>query len=140
MIIEEIKKANIEALKAKDSLARTFYGVLINKALVASIEKGEERGSNSDVDMVQILQKTIKELSEEEENFKKVGNASALADVAKQKALAEKFLPQMMSRDEIKAEISKLEDKGVPSVMKHFKANFAGKVDMRDVQEALKTL
>ena len=36
----------------------------------------------------------------------------------------------MMSEDEIKAEINKLEDKSIPSVMKHFKANFAGKVDM----------
>ena len=140
MIIEEIKKANIEALKAKDSVARTFYGVLLNKALVDSISKGQERGANSDADMVQILQKTIKELTEEEENYKKVNNAEAVAGVAVQKALAEKFLPQMMSKEEIKKEINSLSDKGIPNVMKHFKANFAGKVDMRDVQEALKNL
>ena len=39
-----------------------------------------------------------------------------------------------------KAEIEKLEDKSIGSVMKHFKLNFAGKCDMRDVQEVLKTL
>ncbi len=46
----------------------------------------------------------------------------------------------MMSQQEIKTEILKLDDKSVPSVMKHFKANFAGKCDMRDVQAVLKSL
>ena len=32
-------------------------------------------------------------------------------------------------------EISKLEDKSIPSVMKHFKVNFAGKCDMRMVSK-----
>ena len=44
----------------------------------------------------------------------------------------------MMSEDESRAEIAKLDDKSVGSVMKHFKANFAGKVDMRMVQAVLK--
>ena len=36
----------------------------------------------------------------------------------------------MMSEDEIYEVINGLEDKSIPNVMKHFKANFAGKVDM----------
>jgi len=36
----------------------------------------------------------------------------------------------MLSEDEIKAEINKLADKSIPSIMRHFKANFNGKVDM----------
>ena len=55
-------------------------------------------------------------------------------------AFVSSYLPKMMSAEEIKAEILKLEDKSVPNVMKHFKANFAGKCDMRDVQAVLKTL
>lgn len=46
----------------------------------------------------------------------------------------------MMTAEEIKAEILTLDDKSVPSVMKHFKANFAGKCDMREVQAVLKSL
>ena len=49
-------------------------------------------------------------------------------------------MPKLMSEDEIKAEILKLDDKSVPSVMKHFKANFLGKVDMKLVGEVLKRL
>ena len=36
----------------------------------------------------------------------------------------------MMSEEEIKNIIAGMEDKSIPSVMKHFKANYAGKVDM----------
>ena len=46
----------------------------------------------------------------------------------------------MMSKDEIKNIINSLEDKSVPSVMKHFKLNYAGKVDMKDVNEVLRSL
>ena len=35
-----------------------------------------------------------------------------------------------LSEDEIKDIIASMEDKSMPSVMKHFKANYAGKVDM----------
>ena len=47
---------------------------------------------------------------------------------------------RMYIKDEIKTIILGLEDKTVPSVMKHFKANYAGAVDMREVQEVLKSL
>ena len=46
----------------------------------------------------------------------------------------------MLSKEEIKNIILSLEDKSVPVVMKHFKANFNGQVDMRLVQEVLKSL
>ena len=55
-------------------------------------------------------------------------------------AFVSAYLPKMMTDEEIKAEILALSDKSVPSVMKHFKANFAGKCDMRRVQEVLNSL
>ena len=36
----------------------------------------------------------------------------------------------MLSEQEIKDIINAMEDKSIPSAMKHFKANYAGKVDM----------
>ena len=44
----------------------------------------------------------------------------------------------MLTKEEIKEIICSLNDKSVPTVMKHFKANYNGKVDMRIVQEVLK--
>lgn len=135
MILDEIKKSNIEALKNKDSNARTILGVVSNKAMLETIKKREKGENLCDADMVQILQKTIKELNEEAENYLKVGNTSEHENVIKQKQLLEKFLPQMMSENEIRQIIAALEDKSVPSVMKHFKANYAGKCDMKLVSE-----
>lgn len=130
MIIDEIKKDNVQAMKDKNALARAIYGVVMNKVLLASIEAKKDGKEVSDADVVQILQKTIKELSEEKENYVKAGNMVEAENIEKQKAIVSKYLPQMMSEEEIKAEIEKLEDKSIPSIMKHFKANFAGKVDM----------
>ena len=54
--------------------------------------------------------------------------------------ILEKYLPQMMSETEIRNIINGLEDKTVPSVMKHFKMNYAGKCDMKIVSDVLKSL
>jgi len=130
MIIEEIKKDNVQAMKDKNALARAIYGVVMNKVLLAQIELKKDGKELVDADVVQILQKTIKELTEEKENYIKAGNTIEAENIEAQKKIIEKYLPQMMSEDEIRAEIAKLEDKSIPSVMKHFKANYAGKVDM----------
>ena len=46
----------------------------------------------------------------------------------------------MLDEEEIKNIILSLEDKSMPAVMKHFKAEYAGKVDMRLVGAVLKTI
>ena len=140
MIIEEINKANIEALKNKDQEAKTILSIVKNKFKLMEIEKRTKSEEIVDADCVQILQKTIKELTEEQENYKKVNNTIEVENIGKQKEVLEKFLPKMMEKDEIKEIINSLPDKTIPTVMKHFKANYAGKVDMRDVQEVLKSL
>lgn len=140
MIIEEINKASIEALKNKDQEAKTILSIVKNKIKLMEIDKRTKNEEITDVDCVQILQKTIKELAEEQENYKKVNNQIEVENINKQKEVLEKFLPKMMSKDEILNIINSLEDKSVPSVMKHFKANFAGKVDMRDVNEVLRSM
>ena len=130
MIIDEIKKDNVQAMKDKNTLARAIYGVVMNKVLLANIEAKKDGKELSDVDVVQILQKTIKELAEEKENYVKANNLTEAENIEKQKEILTKYLPQMMSEEEIKEIIANMEDKSIPSVMKHFKANFAGKVDM----------
>lgn len=135
MIIDEIKKANMQAMKDRDSEARAIYGVVMNKALLNKIEKKEKGQEQTDADLVQILQKTIKELDEERENYIKAGNNAQAENILKQKNLISIYLPKMMSKDEIRSVIGALEDKSIPSIMKHFKANFNGKVDMGTVNK-----
>ena len=140
MIIEEIKKANIEAMKNKDSKARAIYSVIMNKHLMASVDARTSGKEVDDADMVRIIQKTIKELEEERDNYKMVGNMEEVETIEYEKSLIEKYLPQMLSEEEIKGIIDTLEDKTVPSVMRHFKTNYNGKVDMKTVSNVLKNL
>ena len=140
MIEEQIKKANIEAMKNKDTTARAFYSVLMNKILLEKIAKGQRDQMLADGDVSKIIQKVIKELNDEKENYVKVGNVAEVENLEKQLEIANKYLPKMLSKDEIKNVILSLDDKTIPNVMKHFKANYNGQVDMRLVQEVLKEL
>ena len=130
MIIDEINKDNVQAMKDHDALARAIYGVVKNKVLLFSIEAKKNGKDVLDSDVVQILQKTIKELNEEKENYLKAGNNQEAENIEKQKSLIEKYLPKMLTEQEIKDIISKMEDKSIPSIMKKFKAEYAGAVDM----------
>lgn len=140
MIIEEIKKANIQALKDHDQNLRSVYSVLINKHMQAVVNARANGNEVTDVDMVKIIQKTIKELDEEAENYKKVGNMAEYENIGLQKHAIEKYLPKMLSEDEIRAIILTLDDKTVPSVMRHFKTNYNGKCEMKTVSDVLKSL
>ena len=140
MIIEEIKKANIEAMKNKDSKARAIYSILMNKYLLAQVDARTTGKEVEDSDMVRIIQKTIKELEEERDNYKMVGNTDEVETIEYEKSLIEKYLPKLLSEEKIKNIIMTLEDKTVPSVMRHFKSNYNGKVEMKTVSEVLKSL
>ena len=63
MIIDEIKSANIQAMKDKDQRARGIYSVLMNKHLVATVESRTSGKEVEDADMVRIIQKTINRTS-----------------------------------------------------------------------------
>lgn len=140
MLYEKIKQANIQSMKNKDSAARSIYSVLLNKIMLENIKKREKGGQVEDADIYNILQKTIKELNEEKENYLKIGNVDEVKLIEKQLEIVSTYLPKMMSKEEIEREINSLNDKSVPTVMKHFKQNFNGLCDMRLVQEVLKGL
>ena len=138
MILDGIKKANVQAIKDKDNNARAIYSIVMTKATLETVKKREKGEEFADADMVQIIQKTIKELKDEEENYKKANNQEKANEILEQQNLISKYLPQMMSEDEIYKIISEQEDKSIPNIMRYFKANYAGKVEMAKVQQVLK--
>lgn len=137
MIIDQLKSANIQALKDKDTVARSIYSVLLNKAKLVEISKREKQETFGDGDLVSVLQKTIKELTEEKANYEKVSNQIEANNIARQIDIVTSYLPQMLSKEEIYDIISKLSDKSVPNVMRTFKANYDKKCDMALVREVL---
>ena len=140
MIIEEIKKANIEAMRNKDSNLRTIYSVIINKYMQLEINARTTGQKIEDADVVKLIVKTIKELDEECANYQKVNNTEEVNNIKAQRDAISKYLPELLSKEKIKEIILTLEDKTVPSVMRHFKTNYNGQCDMKDVSEVLKSL
>lgn len=140
MLQDDIKKARIEAMKAKDKTTLNVLSVVLNKIMLATIDKREKGDTLTDADVVGILQKTVKELGDEREGFMKADRPEKVAELDAQIATVNGFLPKMMSAEEIAAVIMTLEDKSVPAVMRYFKAEYAGKCEMRTVSEVLKNV
>ena len=140
MLIDTIKKQNLLALKNKDDNKRAVFSIIINKYMLAGYEAKAKGNELSDLDLIQIINKTLKELEEEKASYEKANREDKVNDIKAQMDAIKEYLPKMMSEEEIKEEILKLEDKSIPSVMKHFKTNFAGKCDMGLVNKVLKSL
>ena len=139
MIYDDIKKMNLTALKERNTIARAIYSVLISKLDLLKISKREKGEELSDSDCVSVIQKTLKELEDEESNFLKVNNLEKVESIKKQKEYASSFLPKMLSEEEIRNIINSLEDKSIPNVMKYFKSNYLGKCDMGLVNTIVKS-
>jgi uncharacterized protein YqeY len=137
MLSDDIKKANVQAMRDRDMVARNIYGVVMNKILL-ELKKGTKT-EVSDAEVVQILLKTVKELIEEKEGYVKVLNKEKENEIQKQIEIVNKFIPKMLSAEDIKDIISKMEDKSIPSIMKKFKTEYAGKCNMSDVSAIART-
>lgn len=140
MTIDDFKKEKIAAMKAHDADAVSALNSVINKLMSLTIERRAKGEGVTDADAVAVLQKVEKELAEERSANQTAGRSERVAELDRQIEAIGKYLPKQMTSDEIKAEILGLADRSVPTVMRHFKANFAGKCDMKLVSEVLKSL
>ena len=140
MLIDQIKSANIEALKNKDTVARGVLSVVSNKYKLQEVELRSSGKEIGDKELLAIIQKTLKELADEKEGYLKVGNSDRAKDIERQENILSQYLPKQLSGEEIRNIINSLDDKSVPSVMKHFKTNYAGQVDMSLVNSVLRGL
>lgn len=139
MTLEEMKKAKIVAMKEKNADAVTAYNAVISKLMLMKTD-ANHGPEITDADIVSACRKTESELLEEKANFEKAGRAETVASLEKQIATVKQYIPAMLSQEKIKEIILSLPDRSVPAVMKYFKANYAGKCDMKDVNETLKSL
>ena len=128
MLIDDIKKANIQAMKDHDQNKRSAYCQIISRYL--ELKTNGSGKEVTDADVLSIIGKLDKELDEEKDGYLKAGRTSSASEIDLQKAALVPFIPKQMSEEEIKKVIATLEDKTLPSIMKYFKINYAGKVDM----------
>ena len=140
MLFDDIKRAKIDAMKQKDKDAVSAFNTLINRVMLLSIEKKAKGEELTDADVYSAIGKVEKELIEERDAFARAGREDSVASLNRQIEVISIYKPKMMSDDEIKSIILSLEDKSVPSVMKYFKENYAGKVDMKSVNTILRSI
>ena len=138
MLIDQIKKANIEAMKAKDADRRAIYSIVITR--YQTLATSGKAGELGDADVIQIIQKLGKELDEEKEGYVKAGRAESAAKIDAQKEAIASFLPTQLSEEELREIIASLPDKSIPLVMKHFSANYKGQCDMGLVSKVARSL
>ena len=135
MLIDELKKAQMEALKTKDTLKRSVLQIVTGKVKLAEIEKRTKNESITDDDVLLVINKVIKELDEEILAFKNANRTEKVEELTLQKQILEAYLPAKLTEEEIKEIINSLEDKSMPNIMKHFKLNYLGKCDMKLVNK-----
>ena len=140
MLIDEIKAANIQAMKDRDNTSRAVLSIVLTKYKLQEVELKSQGKEIGDKELLSIIQKVLKELEDEKAGYLKVNNLERADNITKQMDVISSYLPKQLSEEEIRKIIASLEDKSVPSVMKHFKMNYAGQVDMSLVNSVLRSL
>jgi uncharacterized protein len=138
MLIDEVKKANIEAMKAHDADTRAALSIVISK--YTELKTNGSGKEVTDADVLNIIKKVDKELDEEKASFEQAGRQETVASLDKQKAALARYIPKQMSEEEIRKVYATLPDKSMPAVMKFFKEKYNGLVDMSLVSKIAKGL
>ena len=123
-VYEDFIKARKDKNEINKNILGLLYNALKNKAIELRVDELTDADSSS------IIKKVSKQLDEEIESNVQVGRTEKANELTYQKNLIQEYLPKQLSEDEIKTILNTLEDKAIPSVMKYFKTNYNGLVDM----------
>ena len=126
----ELKKEKMLALKNHDSDKMNVLGIVISNLQKLEIEKKAAGKEITEVEMVSILNKTIKELTDEKAMYEANGRAEQALSDQRQIEIIKAYLPKMMEEDEIRKVIESLPDHQIKTIMQAFKKDYAGKADM----------
>lgn len=134
----ELKKAKMQALKNHDVNVQNVLGILIAYYQKAEVDKKAQEKEMSDADIVSILNKVLKELTDEKAMYMAAGREKEAADDEAQIAIVRAYLPKLMSEEEAKNIIEGLADKSIKNIMTEFKTKYAGQADMGMVSRLAK--
>ena len=126
----ELKKEKMLALKNHDGDKMNVLGIVISSLQKLEIEKKAAGKEITEVEMVSILNKTIKELTDEKAMYEANGRAEQALSDQRQIEIIKTYLPKMMEEDEIRKVIESLPDHQIKTIMQAFKKDYAGKADM----------
>jgi uncharacterized protein YqeY len=147
MILEEQINNDIKtAMLAKDQAALRGLRAIKAAILLAKTEKGGT-GEVTQEKEVQILTKLIKQRKESIEIYEKENRGDLAVTEKEEVAIIEKYLPAMMSDEDVKSAIQKIiaetgatSQKEMGKVMGAASKALAGKADNKKVSEIVKSL
>lgn len=99
-MIEEIKKALLDARKAKDEIRKGTLQVLVSRLQLTAKEK---KADLSDAEVLQIVQKEIKQLNDAMVSFKQANRVDLIQKTEIELELLNSFLPKQLSPEELLA-------------------------------------
>lgn len=146
-IHENIKKQIVDAMRAKDALKLETLRGLIAAFSNELIAKGNPNPFIDDEGALTLIRKSVKQHKDSIDQFEK-GNRKDLADKERAElAILEVFLPQMMSKDDIKKIVDeKVKKEGVPDKAKlgqfmgGLMKDLKGKADGADVKAVVEEM
>lgn len=146
MIRDDIKAAQIAAMKAGDKEARGAIGLI--QAAIKNRDIEARTGSapaDDDALVIEVLQKMVKQRRESIAMYEQGGRAELAAAEAAEVAVIERFLPAQMSEDETKAAIESIKAdlgasgmKDMGRVMAELKSRHGSELDMSKASAAVK--
>ncbi len=147
MALEETINNDLKkAMLAKDQAGIRGLRAIKAAILLAKTEKGGT-GEVSEEKEMQILTKMLKQRKESIEVFEKQGRADLATTEHEEVAVIERYMPAMMSDDEIRAVVEKViaatgatSQKEMGKVMGAASKELAGKADNKKVSEIVKSL
>lgn len=147
MALEETINNDIKAaMMAKDEARLRAVRAIKSEIIKAKTEKGAN-GMVSPEKEVQLLQKMVKQRKDSIAEFEKANRADLIAKEQEEVSVIEKYLPAMMSEDEIRevvkaaiASTGATSQKEMGKVMGVVSKQLAGKADNKLVAETVKSL
>jgi uncharacterized protein YqeY len=148
MLHQQIKDQVKEAMLAKDAVRLTVVRGLLSaftNELVATKRTPQEMLKDDEV--IAVIRKATKQRKDSIEQFEKGGRPELADDEKKELAILETYLPQMMSKEEIKkvveakkAEMGAVDKSKMGVFMGTVMKDLKGKADGTDVKEVIEAL
>lgn len=144
MIIENLKKDMITAMKEKNNEKKTAISSLIDAAKKIVIDKGGDRVNIPDDIVVQVVLKELKTIKEQIDTCP-ADRADLLDEFKKRYAYVEAYAPKLMNKEEILKLINeKFKDivagKNKGLIMKNVMPELKGKADGKLINEIVEEL
>jgi uncharacterized protein YqeY len=141
MLIDQIKTAQVEARKSRNTLAATLLTTLLGEANM--VAKNAQRDTPTDEEVTVVVKKFLKGNLETQSFLANGSNPEALETVKAEQVILEVYLPKQLSEEElvqiVSAAILAGTASNVGALMGFLKANHSGKYDGKIASAAVKT-